>query len=146
MTRVPAPAAFAIVLTLSAASLPLASPGTAATHEDARASYASNSVRGTWKGLVSDGGNRYHARVRIYRHHGSLHGRVSYPDAPVCRGTWTYRTKDSGWRKFTERITDDPGRQSCVERLSVKAKRVDSRLKVVWTYHARTARMLAHRV
>ena len=140
------PALAALVLALSVTTIPLGSPGDAATHEAARGSFASNSVRGTWKGLVSDGGASYHARVRIYRHNGTLHGRITYPDAPVCNGTWNYRTKDNGWRKFTERITYDPGKQSCVEQLSVKAKRAESRLKVVWTYHARTARMLAHRV
>ena len=142
MTRLPILAALA----LAAAPLSLGSPGSAAAQETPRAAYASNSVRGTWKGLVSDGGASYHAKVRIYRHNGTLHGRVIYPDAPVCNGKWIYRTKDSGWRKFTEKITYDPGKQSCVEQLAVKAKRVDSRLKVVWTYHARTASMLAHRV
>ena len=143
MLGVPTRLSAVLVALVAALSLSVVAPSSASDTTLAR---SSTSVRGTWKGLVTDGSATYHARVRIFKRNGKLHGRIHYPDAPTCTGIWVYRRTENGWRHFVEKITIDPGKTSCVQRLHVKVKRRDARLRVVWTYHARTARMLAHRV
>ena len=101
-------------------------------------------ITGRWVGKVSQSGfDPYRAKLRIVRNDdGRLRGRIVYAN---CSGVWKYRDTDAGWTKFTEVITDDPGKTSCVPRLSVKVKRVDARLRIVWTYDGEKATALARR-
>jgi hypothetical protein len=115
---------------------------TAAGHDRARAG-----ITGTWKGGVygdSGGSAGYPAKVRIFKRNGTLHGRISYPGS--CSGKWVFRGKHAGWFRFREVITRGSAR--CVSPVSVKTKRVDRRLKVVWRepQTGDTGYMLAHRV
>lgn len=133
----------AVLLTL----LALVAVGLVTAPAGAAARLAGTKVTGTWRGMVSQEGisEDYPARVRIFRNDaGRLRGRITYPD--VCSGVWKFRVRENGWRKFTEIITDDPGEVSCVPRLRVKVKRVDAKLRVVWTHDGTKATMLARRV
>ena len=117
---------------------------TSATTGHAR---AGTGIIGTWKGGVygDNGGSAgYPAKVRIFKSNGTLHGRITYPG--VCSGKWVFRGKRAGWFRFREVITRGSAR--CVSPVSVKTKRVDRRLKVVWRepQTGDTGHMLAHRV
>ena len=102
-------------------------------------------ITGRWVGTVKQAGfDDYRVRVRIFRNDaGQLRGRVVYPNQ--CSGVWKFRKRENGWTKFTEVITDDPGTLTCVPRLRVKVKRVDAKLRIVWTYDGKTSTTLAHR-
>ncbi len=105
---------------------------------------AAERITGRWVGMVQqDGFDPYRVRVRIFRNDaGVLQGRLAYPN---CSGVWKFRKREYGWTKFTEIIREDPGEVSCVPRLGVKVKRVDARLRIVWTYEGQTATSLARR-
>ncbi|MGB0100627.1 MAG: hypothetical protein WBP61_10125 [Nocardioides sp.] len=118
-----------VALVASAVVLAPASSATATeTGEQAR---AKPGVTGTWKGGVygDDGGPAgYPAKVKITKRGGKLHGKITYPG--YCSGKWVYRGKKKGWFTFREVITRGEG--TCVSPVSVKAKRVKKKLRVIW--------------
>jgi hypothetical protein len=142
-----------VATTVVAAAVSLAGPlvtttyaGSAAAPSAARWA-GTTGVRGHWQGHVSnDAGSDsgYRVRVHIFRRDGVLKGRVRYVGS--CRGHWTYvRTRD-GRKVFRERITHDPGRPTCLPKVTVKVHRIHHRLEVMWISHQDRASMLAHRL
>jgi hypothetical protein len=127
-----------LLTTLLACAAALA-PATAAEAQ------AGTRITGRWVGAVKqEGFDPYRAKVRIFRTDaGVLRGRIVYA---TCSGVWKFRTRQNGWTKFTEVITEDPGEMNCVPRLAVKVKRVDAKLRIVWIYEGERATALARRV
>jgi len=133
------------------AVVPAVAPVAEATSDSAAGSQARGtaSVTGTWKGAVyGDNGAPagYPAKVTIAKRHGALHAKVVYPG--LCSGKWVYQSKKNGWFTFRETITRDPGGQTCVSPVAVKARRDGTKLRVVWREPSSgdTGHMLAKRV
>lgn len=134
------------VLTAVALLVTVAPSAPAAT--TASAAEAGTHVTGTWRGSVygDDGATAgYGARVRIFTRDGRLHGRIA---SDGCFGAWRYQGRGNGWIRFTEVITRDTTGGTCVERVAVKVRRDDERLRVVWREPRTgdTATMLARAV
>jgi hypothetical protein len=132
--------------TVAATALSLAAPPPTYAGSTV-ASRAEAGVRGHWQGQVSnDAGSDaiYRVRVHIFRRDGVLKGRVRYVGS--CRGHWTYVRARAGRKVFREVITHDPGRPTCLPKVTVKVHRIGHRLEVVWVSHQDRASMLAHRL
>ncbi|MDT0188283.1 hypothetical protein Q9S36_49655 [Microbacterium sp. ARD31] len=132
------------VLTTVALLVPVSLTAPAATAAPAE---AGNRITGTWKGKVfGDNGASagYRARVRIVTRNGELRGRIAYGG---CYGTWRYKGRSGARYRFTEVITRDTIGGKCAKRVSVKVRRDDARLRVVWREPTSgdTATMLARK-
>ena len=123
------------LLISSLAALTLVAPVAPLTGASASTdtSLRGKTIVGAWKGrLVGDNGapSSYTAKVVIKKKGRGYVGKVTLPQ---CSGKWVYKGKSGKWFKFTEKITKDPGAQTCATPVKVKVKRKGAKLRVVWT-------------